>query len=49
MDGFVFQLAELLPVCRIEQEQAHDVDGEHGKKQPRVNRGCNGGFEIFPR
>ena len=27
---------EILPVRRIEQKQAHDVDGEHKEKQPRV-------------
>ena len=48
MQGFVFKLAEILPVRRIEQKQAHNVDGEHGEKQPRVYRSRYGALDFCP-
>ena len=46
--GFVFKLTEILPVRRIEQKQAHDVDGEHGEEQPRVYRGGYDALDFRP-
>ena len=34
MQGFVFKLAEFLPVGGIKEEKAHNVNQQHGEKQP---------------
>ena len=38
VQGFAFQAADVLSVRRIQQEHAHQIDGEHGVKQPGIER-----------
>ena len=44
--GLAFQPADVLAVGRVEQEQAHDVDDQHGVKEPGIHRIPNQAFEF---